>query len=512
MITPLLLIFISIVLVVLLLARKFAYWPKSPPGPPIYPLIGSLPTMARLSPVPYRAFHALSQTYGPIVRTVLGIRSLVILSRYEDIKEVMNNEALDDRVRNTVAYLIIFGDDGDTKSAAVPFFNNTVVASSIDTRMRWREIRRFMLKSLRDLGFAKAASEQAILDESALLVKIINKRIAVMGGHVSLDKVFNSAALNIVWNLIAAERFDYDDQKMLQLMEYVDNFMQLGKDVIGKPLSMIPALRFVPPYRGLVNRLSARLAAFRDFISSAVATRKGLYDCQDPACYIDMFLNRAAEDETGVFTERQLIYNCIELFLAGSETTSKSLQYAVACLILHPEVQDRIQAELDCCVAAAGGGRQQITIADRPRLPYVEATLHEVWRYCHVVPVQPPRHVRQELSLGKYSIPPGTALLYNTYSLHMDEAYWGDPHRFRPERFLTNQGTFAADERIFPFGIGRRRCLGESLARMENFLFFANVLLNFRFRQGENPAPSLEPEVGFTNGPYPFRMEITARL
>jgi cytochrome P450 len=463
--------------------------------------------MAQLNPVPYRAFHSLSQAFGPIVRTVLGLNSLVVFSRYEDIKEVFNNEELDDRIPNSVGNLIIFGDN---TSPALSFFGNTFAVSKIDTRVRWRELRRFMLKSLRDLGFAKTGSEQAILEESTVLVRNINKRIEEMRGHVSLDKVLNSAALNIVWNLIAAERFDYDDQKMLQLIDYVGNFMLLGKDVIGKPLGAMPFLRFFPPYRSLFDRLSSGMNEFKDYISSAVATRKGLYDSKDPACFIDMYLNRAAEDETGIFTEKQLVHNCMDLFLAGSETTSKSLQYAIACLILHPEVQDKVQEELD----RVADGRQQVTMADKPRLPYVEATLNEVWRYCNVAPFGPPRKVRKELEVegGKYAIPAGTAILYNTYTLHMDEAHWGDPQRFRPERFLTNQGAFCPDEMTFPFGIGRRRCLGESLARMENFLFFSNLLLNFRFRQGENPPPRLEPEAGFTNGPYPFSMEITARL
>jgi cytochrome P450 len=371
-------------------------------------------------------------------------------------------------------------------------------------------VARAALKSLRDLGFAKAASEQVILEETTLLVRNINKRNEETRGHVSLDKVLNSAALNIVWNLIAAERFDYDDQNMLKLIDFVGNFMLLGRDVIGKPLGVIPFLRFFPPYRSLFGRLSTGVNEFKEYISTAIAMRKGLYDNKDPACFIDMYLTRAAEDATGIFTERQLVHNCMDLFLAGSETTSKSLQFAIACLILHPEVQDKVQEELD----RVADGRQQVTMADRPQLPYVEATLHEVWRYCNVTPFGPPRQVRKELEVGggKYAIPAGTAILYNTYSLHMDVDHWGDPQFFRPERFLTNQGTFCPEEMTFPFGIGRRRCLGESLARMENFLFFANLLLNFRFRQGENPTPTLEPEAGFTNGPYPFLMEITVRL
>ena len=93
----------------------------------------------------------------------------------------------------------------------------------------------------------------------------------------------------------------------------------------------------------------------------------------------------------------------------------------------------------------------------------------------------------------------------------MDEDHWGDPEVFRPERFLTDHGDFRSDEMNLPFGIGRRKCLGESLARMENFLFLSNIFQNFKFVQIGDSPPSLEPDVGFTNGPYPFTTKIVIR-
>ena len=81
----------------------------------------------------------------------------------------------------------------------------------------------------------------------------------------------------------------------------------------------------------------------------------------------------------------------------------------------------------------------------------------------------------------------------------------------RPERFLDEQGKFKNKEMLNPFGIGRRKCLGESLARMENFLFFVNIFKNFKFSQVGDSPPSLEPDVGFTYGPFPYQTKVTLR-
>ena len=78
---------------------------------------------------------------------------------------------------------------------------------------------------------------------------------------------------------------------------------------------------------------------------------------------------------------------------------------------------------------------------------------------------------------------------------------------FRPERFLLD-GKYRADERNIPFGIGKRRCLGESLARMETFLIFANMIKSYTFTGVDKDFPDLRPLAGFTNGPPPFKMKV----
>ena len=89
----------------------------------------------------------------------------------------------------------------------------------------------------------------------------------------------------------------------------------------------------------------------------------------------------------------------------------------------------------------------------------------------------------------------------------MDQAYWGDPENFRPDRFMSEQ-KFRPDERNIPFGIGKRRCLGENLARMENFLLFSNLMKHFTFDCVNGKLPDINPEGGFTYGPPPFSVFI----
>ena len=170
----------------------------------------------------------------------------------------------------------------------------------------------------------------------------------------------------------------------------------------------------------------------------------------------------------------------------------------------HGAFSDKVAEE----ISRVTGHRDRVTLADRDDLPFTEATLNEVWRFCNVVPIPPPRKLSTPIKLGDYEIPGQTIFMTSSYSVHMDSQYWKDPESFRPDRFL-HEGRFTPDERNIPFGIGKRRCLGETLARMENFLFFANLMKHFSFRcvEGADP-PDTRPMAGFTNGPAPFCMKV----
>jgi len=325
---------------------------------------------------------------------------------------------------------------------------------------------------------------------------------------VTLDKTLNCASLNIVWNLIGGSRFEYDDAKMIKLIEAVGAFMCIGKDVVGKPLGNIPFLRHVPPYKGKMDKIKSEMKNFKKFIFATIEERKLLAGHIEDKCYIDLFLEQKANpDSVGHFCDDQLAINCMDIFVAGSETTSKTQEFLIALMMHYPDVQAKVHAELD----SVAHGRTYIDMNDKDKIPFTEATLNEGWRHVAVAPFGPPRQGHKDVRIGKYMVPKGTLIMYNTHTMHMDTNIWGDPEAFRPERFLV-KGKFEPSDRLFPFGIGRRRCLGETLARMENILFFANLMLNYSFKPINGVPPSLEPEAGFTNGPYPYSCIINKRF
>lgn len=94
------------------------------------------------------------------------------------------------------------------------------------------------------------------------------------------------------------------------------------------------------------------------------------------------------------------------------------------------------------------------TLEDKQRMPYAEAVLHEILRFCNIVPLGIFRATSQDANVNGYTIPKGTMVITNLYSVHFDEKYWSDPGVFSPQRFLDANGNFVRREAFLPFSLG----------------------------------------------------------
>ncbi|XP_051005214.1 vitamin D 25-hydroxylase [Acomys russatus] len=203
----------------------------------------------------------------------------------------------------------------------------------------------------------------------------------------------------------------------------------------------------------------------------------------------------------GWIEHRRLAVNSFHCFGSGQKSFESKILEETRFLIDAIETyKGQVHKEIDLIMGANRGPSWE----DKCKMPYTEAVLHEVLRFCNIVPLGIFHATSEDTVVRGYSIPKGTTVITNLYSVHFDEKYWKDPDMFCPERFLDSSGYFTRKEALIPFSLGRRHCLGEQLARMEMFLFFASLLQQFHVHFPRELIPNLKPRLGMTLQPQSY--------
>jgi len=168
-----------------------------------------------------------------------------------------------------------------------------------------------------------------------------------------------------------------------------------------------------------------------------------------------------------------------ELFNAGTETGSTTVEWAMSELIRRPELMKQAQLELD---AVVGSGRL-MQESDIPNLPFLQAIVKETFRLHPPAPLAPPREAFQAAHACGYQIPAGTRLMLNLCAIHRDPAVYEYPDAFNPQRFLgrpdVNHLSGFDHYELIPFGVGRRMCPGVHLGNSLVHLMLGNILHSY---------------------------------
>ncbi|XP_029284729.1 cytochrome P450 2J2-like isoform X2 [Cottoperca gobio] len=416
---------------------------------------------------------------------------MVFVSGYKMVKEAIVTQADNfvDRPHSAVSNRFYSGDSGG------------IFMSNGET---WRRQRRFALSTLRSFGLGKNTLEQSICEEIRHLQEEIEKE---KGEPFNPAGLFNNAVSNIICQLVMGKRFDYSDHNFQIILKYLSEIIFLEGSVWGLLYESFPGVMKHLP--GPHNKMFSRFNTVLDFISQEVKSHKKDLDHSDPRDYIDAFIiemEKHKESELG-FTESNLALCSLDLFLAGTETTSTTLLWALVFLIKNPEIQNEVQAEIDRVI----GHNRQPSMADRPNLPYSNAVIHEIQRMGNIIPLNGLRMATKDTTLGDYIVPKGTSFMPNLTSVLFDKTEWETPDTFNPGHFLDAEGKFVKREAFLPFSAGKRVCLGEGLAKMELFLFLIGLLQKFSFSVPDGVELSTEGVTGITRVPHPFKVYAKAR-
>ncbi|XP_070704106.1 cytochrome P450 2K1-like [Pempheris klunzingeri] len=480
---------VGILLALYVFFCSFNHQKKEPPGPRPLLVFGNL---LQLNPKsPHSTLCELYKKYGPVFTVHFGAKKVVVLAGYRTIKRALvNHNAFSEKDISPII--------NDLK------LTHGIVFANGDS---WKEMRHFALTNLKDFGMGKKVCEEKIIEESQHLMDVLKEK---HGKAFDTYQPVNYAVANIICSSVYGHRFEYDDPEFRDMVDRANKNTQLLGSASVQLYNYFPRL---------FNWLGAR----KQMMENAFANRRkvaelveGLQDTLNPQMcrgLVDSFLARKAHLEASGNTdshycENNLLVTVVNLFAAGTETTSSSLRYGLLLMAKYPKIQDQVQEELSRVV-----GDSQVRVEDRKNLPYTDAVIHEMQRITNAVPWSVHR-ASQDVTFQGYFIKKGTPVLVLLSSALHDEDEWEKPYTFYPEHFLHKDGSFRKRDAFLPFSAGSRVCVGEGLARMELFLFFTSLLQHFRF----TPPPGvtedeldLTPVVGLSLTPSPHELCAVSR-
>ncbi|NXT19547.1 CP2D3 protein, partial [Syrrhaptes paradoxus] len=369
----------------------------------------------------------------------------------------------------------------------------------------WKELRKFSISTLRNFGMGKKSLEERVTEEARFLCSEINSE---EGRPFDLRFSVNNAVCNVICSIVYGSRFNYGDETFKKLLCMFDKFLNEDIGFLPQLLNEVPILLRIP---GVQQAVFGGQMKFMDFIDSHIDNHMKTWNPAYVRDFTDEFLKqmeKSKEVEDSSFNYKTLRLVTADLFLAGSETTATTLRWAFLYMILHPEIQSKVQAEIDKVI----GRERPPTMEDQEHMPYTNAVVHEVQRYADIVPAGLPHMTYRDTELQGFFIPKGTTIIPNLSSVLKDETVWKKPNEFYPEHFLDASGQFVKSEAFLPFSAGRRVCLGERLARMELFIFFTTLLQKFTFVLPKNqPRPREDGHFATVRAPHPYQLQAIPR-
>jgi len=468
-------------------SKRQARFKRLPPGPkPSFLLGNKVP-----QPYSWRYFYEQSKVYGPLITIWNGVSPTVICSNVASASELMEKQARDtaDRPRSIV------GDE---------IFSNGKRILLVGYNDRWRRLRKALHNQLQP----ESARQFRPVQERAARVAITD----ILDDPANFQSHIKTYAATIVVNLGygRSDKAKYSDPDIQKVIEGADRLGQLLRPGSWK-IESFPWLRYVPGYLAIPKKWGAdELALYR----GALANAREKMATNDVAPSFATYITQK-QAEFGL-SDDEVAYLCGSIFGAGSDTSSSAITICVMAAATHPEIQKRVQEELDEVV----GDSRSPSFDDLDDLPLLKAFVNESYRWRPVSSGGFLHKTTTDLAYDNYVIPAGTTIAGNHWAIHRDPDYYGpDVERFNIDRWLVEGGSkLNANMRHFQFGFGRRVCPGQHIANQSVYINTATLLWAFNItkQKDANGRPVEIDTLNFTNTvnshPEPFQAAFEPRM
>lgn len=428
------------------------------------PLIGDLYRLAFEDGIAY--FSGLQRRYGPIARFRLGPIRAVLVTDPALVGHVLGRDvrtwSKGRHFDSTRLFLGkgIFVAEGQTWSRQRRMLNPRFTESEIH-----RQYTDIMVQTTRQ-------TIDAWLDQP--------------GAPLDMEREMNHLAMNIIIQAMFGPHMAQQQRYGDHVRACLDFVMERGRNPFALPMSVpLPAHQ----------KFKAHKKALEEFIFRAMKESEARPD--DRSLIRELM---AARDEEGKsrLTPEEVKDQVLTVFLAGHETTALALCWTFYLLARHPDVEAKVRAEM---AAVVGDG--DVRAEHLPQLTYIRQVIMEVLRLYPPVGFYPRQSDRDQM-VGPYSIREGEQIMLSPYITQRLPEYWEQPDEFRPERFseeaLREQHPFA----WFPFGKGRRICLGKEFAETEMALVLVSTLQKVRL---DLLTPEIKPKFVATLRPVGLQMQ-----
>ncbi|CAL9772836.1 unnamed protein product [Musa acuminata subsp. burmannicoides] len=489
-----LLIFLSVTLatLLLLLLDREVKIRRLPPGPPSVPILGNLLWLRRSLREIEDILRELHARYGPVVTLHIGSRATIfILDRTIAHKALVEHgAAFSDRPAQLPAVRFLSASQHNISTAAYGPI--------------WRLLRRNLSSEILHHSRIKlyAGGRSWVL---GVLFQHLRSQADAHHGVVVAMESFQFAMFCLLVLMCFGEKLD---EKAIKNVEEAQRSLLL----YSRKLSV---LAFVPSISRHIfrNRLKTVLEMRErqgQLYLPLIEARKEYKQQQPPNekerfvySYVDSLLEIELPEEGGrKLSDDEMTALCSEFLNAGTDTTSTALQWIMANLVKHQDIQEKLRDEIDG--VTDGRDEEEIKEENLQSMPYLKAVILEGLRR------HPPGHfvlshaVTEDVDLCGYLMPKGTAVNFCVAEMNWDGKVWEEPMEFKPERFLSGGGGAAVDItgsreiKMMPFGVGRRICPGLGLAMLHLEYFVANLVREFEWKRVEGEEVDMTEKLEFT--------------